>query len=196
MSTAVQRGFKSRCEQISLRYRKELDITLEDALPYRRLATHMNVLVWTPEEIPDLDLRCVEDLAGIHAKEWSAATIEENGTTLVIVNSAHTEPRKANDVMHELSHIILDHEPARVDLSEDGYLWLSSYDKRQEDEADWLAASLLLPREGLLGVHKRKRAVEDLAEHFGVSSELVRMRINMTGIGRQLAYSGRRTQRA
>jgi Zn-dependent peptidase ImmA (M78 family) len=171
-------------------------MTLEEPLPYRRLASQMGALVWTPEEIPNLAPQCIQDLTTIHASDWSAATIEENGTTLVIVNSEHSEARRANDVMHELSHIILNHEPARVDLSEDGYLWLSSYDKDQEDEANWLGASLLLPRDGLLGVYKRKRLPEDLAEHFAVSVELVQWRINVTGIGHQVSRSSRRAKRA
>jgi Zn-dependent peptidase ImmA (M78 family) len=52
--------------------------------------------------------------------------------------------------MHELAHIELRRAPARVEVSETGLLLLSDYADEQEQEADWLAAALLLPLDGLI----------------------------------------------
>jgi Zn-dependent peptidase ImmA (M78 family) len=73
-----------------------------------------------------------------------------------------------------------------VDVSEDGHLWLTTYGRDQENEADWLAASLLLPRDGLLSYFSRRRSVEAIAAQFQVSVELARWRLNATGVLRQV----------
>ena len=90
--------------------------------------------------------------------------------------------------VHELAHIILDHSKARIDIADDGLMWLKTYPKTLEDEANWLAATMLLPRDGLLKVCLENNTLESIASIFGVSTALVRMRINRTGISRQLKH--------
>ena len=51
----MQKGFKARCEQTAGRYRKRLGVSLEDPLPYRQLARELDVVLWTPGDIPGLD---------------------------------------------------------------------------------------------------------------------------------------------
>jgi Zn-dependent peptidase ImmA (M78 family) len=113
-------------------------------------------------------------------------TVELDSRHVVVVNAAQDERRIPNNVVHELAHIILGHAAARVDISEDGHLWLSTYGRDQEDEADWLAASLLLPRDGLLSSFARCRDLEATAARFEVSVQLVRWRLNATGVLRQV----------
>ena len=188
----MQRGFKSKCEQISKRYRKALGLAPDEAVPYQLFADHLNVRLWTPEDVPGLEEKHVHQLTVVDGSDWSAVTLNANGEYVVIVNSSHSERRLANDVVHELSHIILDHKKARLDISEHGHLWLKSYGKEQEDEADWLAGAILLPRDGLLQVYRKSRDIQEVADRFLVSADLVRMRINRTGIQRQLHHSGNR----
>jgi len=182
----MQRGFKSRCENISARYRKNFGLHIEDPFPYRKLAESMGILIWTPADVPGLSPKHLKVLTESKSSEWSAVTITVGLKSLIIVNSSHSESRLANDITHELAHIILDHSVARLDVSDDGHMWLKTYDKEQEAEADWLAASLLLPREGVLRVYRRKRNVNTVASTFEVSKQLATMRINVTGINRQL----------
>lgn len=68
--------------------------------------------------------------------------------------------------MHELARLIVGHRPGRVDITEDGALLLNKYDKQQEDEANWLAGCLLLPRPALLWMKKRWMTHQAAAEHF------------------------------
>jgi hypothetical protein len=182
----VQRGFKSRCEQTSKRYRRKLRVSPDGALPYQQLADDLGVTLWTPGDIPGLDSETVRQLSVTDAGSWSAVTIKVDTRHVVVVNTAQDERRVPNNIVHELAHIILGHAAARVDVSEDGHLWLTTYGRDQEKEADWLAASLLLPRDGLLSVFSRRRNVEATAAQFQVSVELVRWRLNATGILRQL----------
>jgi Zn-dependent peptidase ImmA (M78 family) len=103
------------------------------------------------------------------------------------MNPTHSKKRQRNDLMHELSHIILKHKPNRIDVTRDGLLILKNYEKTQEEEADWLAGCLLLPRKLLLQVVKQRNSMEQTSDNLGVSVALLKYRINVTGISRQMA---------
>jgi Zn-dependent peptidase ImmA (M78 family) len=61
------------------------------------------------------------------------------------------------------------------------------WDPRLEAEADFLAGTLLVPRDGALALYKRKLPLASIAERYGVSEQLCRWRINETGIAIQVA---------
>jgi Zn-dependent peptidase ImmA (M78 family) len=94
--------------------------------------------------------------------------------------------RQNSNIMHELAHLILDHEPARVDMTSERLMILDSYDKTQEDEANWLSGALLVPREGLLHVLSRNSLNESAASHFKVSEEMIAWRRQVTGVDVQI----------
>ena len=64
---------------------------------------------------------------------------------------------------------------------------LSSYEKQQEEEADWLSGCLLLPREALLSIRRRGLAETDAASQYGVSMKMLTYRNALTGVNRQFA---------
>jgi Zn-dependent peptidase ImmA (M78 family) len=183
----MRRGFKSRCEQISKTFRDALSLSLDDPLSYTDLAKYLGILVWSIEEIPNLDKKYIKQLIEVDKDEWSALTVAENNKHLIILNPTHSKRRLQNDAMHEISHIILEHEPKDVTPIHN-ILFANNYDKEIEDEADWLAATLLLPRQGLLSVYRKTMDTSIVANRFGVSTDLVTMRINRTGIKYQLKY--------
>ena len=183
----MRRGFKSRCEQISKTYRDALSLSLDDPLSYKDLANYLGILVWSIKEIPNLDKKYILRLTEIDKDEWSALTITEGGNHLIILNPTNSKRRQENDAMHEISHIILEHEPKNV-IKIHKILFANNYDKEIEDEANWLAATLLLPRQGLLSVYRKTREISAVANRFGVSTQLVNMRINQTGIKYQLQH--------
>jgi Zn-dependent peptidase ImmA (M78 family) len=53
-----------------------------------------------------------------------------------VENEGHADGRRANSVTHELSHVLLEHEPHAVTSHDGSRRWLPV----MEDEADWLAA--------------------------------------------------------
>ena len=91
--------------------------------------------------------------------------------------------------MHELSRIILEQEPARVDVTPDQIMILDTYDTLQVEEADWLSWSLLVPREALLSFLRGNSNEDGAASHFKVSRKLLSMRRQLTGIDRQLKWA-------
>jgi Zn-dependent peptidase ImmA (M78 family) len=87
--------------------------------------------------------------------------------------------------MHELAHIIIGHNPGRIDVTEDGSLILNTYERQQEDEANWLAGSLLLPREALLWIKRQGLDLGTAARQYGVSVTMLQYRLNVTGVEHQ-----------
>jgi len=183
----MRRGFKSWCERAAAEYREALGVPMGSALDPRRLAEYLNVRVLTPEDVPNVATASLRQLRGAGQDSWSAVTISQSGLSLVILNSGHPLTRQANSLAHELAHIILNHTSDDTNMSREGLLFRNRFDEDQEDEANWLAGCLLLPREGLLHAYWRQRSPAALAQHFGVSQKLVTWRLRMTGIARQAA---------
>lgn len=181
----MRRGFKAWCERAAAEYREALGVPIAAALDPRALADHLNVRVVLPEQVPGVAPASLKRLRGMAGRAcWSAMTISQGGSRLVILNSGHPGTRQANSLVHELAHIILNHTSDDVQVSQEGFLFRNRFDKEQEDEADWLAACLLLPRVGLLRAYWRHPSPAGLAQHFGVSQKLVNWRLRMTGIAR------------
>ena len=139
-------------------------------------------MIWTPSDIPGLDRKDVQHLTVTAKESWSAATLRNGIKSLIIINSAHTIGRQNNSLAHEIGHIVLRHEPAKMYLTPDGLMMMSEYNVSHEDEANWFAGAVLVPREALLDVVKK--GTEDVlaAEHFGVSTKLLQMRRNQTDV--------------
>jgi Zn-dependent peptidase ImmA (M78 family) len=109
----------------------------------------------------------------------------------VVFNPSQGRRRKPSTLMHVLAHLILEHAPGMMFFGEGG-LALRAHDAAQEDEANWLAGCLLLPREALLAARASGMTDEELCDVYGISAQMVRFRSNVTAIDRQLGARGRR----
>lgn len=188
----LRRGFKSQCERRSTELRKRLGLAPGEPLSAFELAAHFEVTVWSAEEIDGLSPDDFHQLMHEDADGWSAFTLRIGDRHLVVFNSAQSRPRVNSVVMHELSHIVLGHALASAGMTADGHLIPSNYDQEQEDEADWLAGTLLLPRPALLAVRRAKLSDEQIQDKFLVSGEMLKWRFRMTGVDYQIAHARRR----
>ena len=187
----MRRGFKVWCERTSHEYRSSLDVRLTDPLDPRRLANLLGVRITTPEAIPSLSRETVSQLTSVDRESWSAVTISHKRKRLVVLNSGQSRARQTSSLAHELAHIVLNHTTDKAVLSDEGFLFRGSYDAAQEEEADWLAGCLLVPREGLLAAGRRSVDHRYLAVRFGVSRDMIAWRLRMTGVTRQLKRENR-----
>ncbi|HUW98183.1 MAG TPA: ImmA/IrrE family metallo-endopeptidase [Acidiferrobacter sp.] len=168
--------------------RHELGLRASDPLDPFLLARKLGVTVWTPHDVPGLSAGARNTLLrddGQTPSCWSAVTLVMENQALVILNSSHSRPRQASDLTHELAHRIRGHEAQEVDVSAEGLMLLKSYEKLQEEEADWLSGCLLLPREALISIKKRRLDPASAANEFGVSVRMFNYRMTMTGVSRQ-----------
>jgi hypothetical protein len=183
----LRRGFKTWCENASASYRRELKLAVYGPLDPRALANHLGVLVWTPREVPSLDPAVLLHLTVIDPQSWSAVTLRDAKGNVIIVNDTHVRGRQNNSLSHEISHVILDHKAGQFFVTADGAMMMAEYNETQEEEADWLAGTLLVPRAALLTVLARGYDNERAADLFGVTTDLLQMRRNLTGVDLQLA---------
>jgi Zn-dependent peptidase ImmA (M78 family) len=189
-----RRGFKIWCETIATEKRRTLKVPQTAPLDPHLVAKDMRVAIRYIEQIPNLAPDTIKQLTQHDPDVWSALTLCHNGKYLVVLNSAHPKTREANTLMHELAHLIIGHKPARLDITSDGLMILSSYDKQHEDEANWLSAALLLPREALLHVRRRGMTDQQAATTYGCSVALFTFRIQTTGVDLQLRRAKKRVR--
>ena len=182
----MRRGFKAWSERTSAEYHRALGVPLAERLDPRSLANLLGVSVTVPERIPGLSRQSIVQLTKLDRGSWSAVTVAQNGRRLVVLNSGQSEVRQTSSLAHELAHIVLNHAPDETVLSDEGFLFRGSYDADQEEEANWLAGCLLVPRDGLLAACRQGTDQSYLARRFGVSKDMIAWRLSVTGVRRQL----------
>lgn len=190
-----ERGFKAWCERTALALRAEMSLPPTSPLPCEELARHLGIAVRSVEDIPNLAPECLRGLLGDHASSWSAVTVSNGTKSIIILNTAHSDARGASNLAHELAHGVLRHKPARVFVAPDGSLLLNTFDKKQEDEAAWLAGCLLLPREALMWIRRARLDESSAATRFGVSVAMLQYRMRVSGVEMQMQRAGRLRKR-
>jgi len=139
MNATLDRGFKSWAERTATSLRGELGLSPNDLLRPLDLATYLETLLWTPHDVPNLPVEVLDQLMQKDPWGWSAVSVVQDGSAVIIYNPRHSPGRQSSDIVHELAHQILGHEPARLIMSHDGSFVMRSYDQKGEDEANWLA---------------------------------------------------------
>lgn len=173
-------GFKVKAERIAGEMRKAMGLSKYAPLCAFKLAKHLGIPVRSIHEcgFPD---------DGEKYDDWSAALIYNKFNKPVIVhNKTHSLPRQQSDVMHEISHHHCEHPLSEHPL---GFLvpaTMLSVNPLHEEEASWLGATLQLPREALSwAIYHHKMNMHQIAELYVASQQMVRYRINVTGLSKE-----------
>src|SRR5260370_13665865 len=138
------RGFKSWCEEVSIQIRRELKLGPTSPLSPLKFAEILGVRLLVPGELVDLPKDVCQRLTSAHSDCWSAITVAIGKQPLIVYNPDHSPARQASDLMHEMAHILLNHEPSRMFIAPKGGAALRTHDQSQEQEANWLSGCLLL----------------------------------------------------
>jgi Zn-dependent peptidase ImmA (M78 family) len=181
----LRRGFKALAEKNASAARQALGLAATSPLDPWAFAKHLSVEVLDFATL-GLSDNVVRQLTVTDDESWSAMTLRDQGVNVIVVNPAHAPTRQRSDLMHELAHVQLGHMPARVEVSKLGLMLLSDYSDEQEQEADWHAGALLVPRDMLIQMRAQQRSVAQIAAHCGVSEKLCEWRIRMTGVDVQM----------
>mgnify|MGYP002623468308 CR=1 FL=1 len=189
---AFRHGFKSQCERRSIEIRRRLGLRKVDALSAFDLASYLGITVWSVKEIEGLSNDDILNLNVNDDDSWSALTMRVGAHFVVVYKNVSSVARINSVVMHEVSHILLGHELAEACILEDGSFSPSHFSQSQEDEADWLAGTLLLPRPALMHIRKLGLTEKEAQKMYAVSERMLNWRIRMTGIDYQL---GRRRRK-
>ena len=116
----------------------------------------------------------------ILAEETSGHLEKIDNEWVVTVNLLHHPRRQRFTLAHEIAHYILHRD--RSDSFIDGKFFRSDEKNPMEREADSFAAELLMPEAEFRNfVKSESSTVEDIANHFEVSSLAVRIRAKNLG---------------
>lgn len=179
-----KRGFKSWCDQTAEAMRRQRGMEPWAPLAAELLAQHLGAVVITPQNLPTLASDVCERLLSIHTEIWSAITISSD-PPLIVYNPQHSPGRQNSDLMHELAHLLLEHVPGTVYIDPKSKLVLRHHDREQEEQANWLAGCLLLPRAALLRIKQRRWSDEEACIQYLVSLKMLTYRMDTSGVNIQ-----------
>ncbi|MFD8044826.1 ImmA/IrrE family metallo-endopeptidase [Streptomyces chartreusis] len=145
----------------------------------RQLAEHVRVEVIDAQELVGMD--SLRELENLQPGAFSAATFHlPGGHTVAVYNPCNEPARTKSDIAHELAHVLLGHEVREVQQI-GGHAFFTC-NPEQEEEANWLAGCLLLPRPLLLRHAYAGADATALAAATGVSVPMARFRLNTSGV--------------
>jgi hypothetical protein len=182
-----KRGFKKEAEEKAQQFRVALNREKHEPLPASLLAEHLELEIKTPCEIFGGAGEAFNTL--INTNEWSALTLPcKSGNNIIIHNDSHGISRQESNIMHELAHNICGHKTCKNQQINGLGLLMREYNEEQEKEAEWLGSCLQIPRDALVWALKRNMNQQEISEYYQASEDMVRFRINTTGVKRQISY--------
>lgn len=186
----MRRGFKAEAERIAERVRSQVGKRPSESLDALDLAKHVGAQVRSADELTDIAK--LEALEELQPGAFSACTFSFGDLHIIVFNPLASLGRRHSDIAHEAAHILLQH--AVKDVQQIGGVTFFTCDPDEEQEANWLAGCLLLPRPLLLKAAGRGMTATDIAETFSVSEQMATYRLRITGVERQL-HAARRSSR-
>ena len=188
----LSRGFAASAERTAETLRRELGLQAHDPLCAFRLCEHLQVKVFVSDHVLGLCPESAQALNHPGRSEWSAVTIpyhtSQRASFLIIHNQTHGPARQQSNIMHEIAHILCGHGKSAIDVDMGFPAYMRHYPAEQELEAECLGATLQLPRPALLASLRRGWDHEAIMQHYQASAQMVRLRLNKTGVERQLQY--------
>jgi Zn-dependent peptidase ImmA (M78 family) len=184
----LRRGFLAEAEREARRLRADLGLRPTEPIDVLQVAKHLGIRVIAADEL--IAAARLHDLERVQAFAFSACTFDIDGTKVIVVNPLRTPARRASDIAHELSHLLLDHRLDEIRIVAGVPFRTCRPD--QEEEATNLAGTLLLPRPLLLSAVRRGLDEQAIAAQYDVTTEMARFRVNRTGVRRQVRSTRRR----
>lgn len=182
-----ERGFKAYANRIALGVRDDLKLDSISPLCPWSLADDLCIPVVRLRSFSDgssVLAGHVDYLAYRQPQVFSAITVFRGVRRLIVHNDAHAPVRQRSDLAHELAHALLMHPPHPPFCSDAQ----RTYDRRLEAEAGWLGPVLLVPNEAARWAAAQDMDAVKAAHHFGVSVDLMRFRLRMSGALRIADY--------
>ena len=181
--SVLKRGFKAKAERLSEKFRQDLGISKFDPLDAFTLATHLEVPIFSVNEIfsanPSSSYKSQLNDTSKFSAFWMLNSL---GNKIIIHNDNHSSKRQQSNIMHELAHIILNHE-IPLETAKLCHLFnLHYFNKEHEQEAKYFGACLQITRPGLQWALKRNFSYEEISDYFNASIEMVKFRLNSSGV--------------
>lgn len=198
----MRRGFKAEAERHATALRSSIGCSEHQSPDLAAVAVHLRVAVLPADQLLDGGADALLALHEVQQGAFSAVTISPpDRRTVVAYNpvtfdgrcltpaEAKIDGRTRSNIAHEFAHLVLGHDVRQV-LKVAGHSFFTC-NPAQEEEANWLAGALLLPRPLLLEAARRNMHDDEVAVEHHVSPEMARFRMNATGARMQAARTRR-----
>lgn len=178
---AFRRGFKTEANELVTEVRRELGLSLYEALDPFALARWLEIPIVNLSDFLT-EAPAVRHLLEREPEVFSAVTVFAGSQRTIVHNDAHARTRQVSNLSHELAHGLLLHPPTPA-LDDTG---CRHWNQDIEEEASWLGGALLVPEASAMAVAKGRWTVGTAARRFGVSESMVRYRLNATGATKRI----------
>lgn len=189
----LRRGFKTEANDIATEIRAELGLGPLDPLDPVALADRLAIPIIPLSDFAEAPK--TQHLLTREPEAFSAVTVFCGTERTIVHNDGHTPGRQNSNLAHELGHGLLLHPPTPA-LDDTG---CRNWNQDIEDEAQWLAGCLLLTEDAALSIARTKTPLDVAAARYGISEQMVRFRLNMTGaykrVERARSFRGAPAQR-
>jgi Zn-dependent peptidase ImmA (M78 family) len=180
----LRRGFVAEANRWALDFRAELGLAAQDPLCSWKLAKHLCVPVFRLSQLRECKEREIL-LEKRDGHDFSGAVCFDGRAAFIVINDAHDAKRQVSDIAHELAHVLLGHPPSNP-FQDDG---VREFSAEHEAEAERLGPALLIS--DAAAWHARRLIVNghhltNLSDAWGISKEVIQMRINLSGAGRRI----------
>lgn len=179
----MRRGFKAEAERQAGQIREAMGKSPSDGLDAVELARHVGAQVRCADELTSREK--LETLEDLQPGAFSACTFSIGDRHVIVYSPLASAGRTQSDLAHEVAHLILGHSMKSVQKVAGLSFFTCCPD--EEQEANWLAGCLLLPRRLLYLAAKRGLDSAAIAETYSVSEQMAAFRLRTTGVTRQLA---------
>lgn len=184
-ASLLRRGFVAEANRWAQELRDELGLSGSDPMNPWALAEHLHIPIYKLSELPE----CNERELLLHKKgghDFSAAVCFDGLSAFILMNDGNERKRQASDIAHELAHILLRHPPTNP-FQHNG---VREFSVAHELEAERLGPTLLISDYAALRAWRLiatgKYRLESLSDAWGVSKEVLQMRINLSGARRRM----------
>jgi Zn-dependent peptidase ImmA (M78 family) len=152
-------------------------------MPIRDLAAHLNLAIYPADDL--VDRTELDELHQLQPGAFSAATFHLPDGRTVIVSNPFNDPGRTNS---DIAHLLLRHDVRELQQIA-GHTFFTC-NPEQEEEANWLAGCLLLPRARLLREAFAGSNPATIAEKYHVSLPMARFQLNASGVLLQAQRAG------
>lgn len=177
----MRRGFKAEAERLATQVRHKTDLGSYEPLDIGALVQYVGAQLRSADELTSLTK--LQELEALQPGAFSACTFDFGTRKVIVVSPLASDERQRSDASHEASHLLLKHSVKEVEQL--GSLSFFTCDPDEEQEANWLAGCLLLPRDLLVRSLKHGLDAADIAEANTVSLQMAHFRLRATGVERQ-----------
>jgi len=188
----LRRGFKKEAHALAREVRADLGLAPADPLDPFALAGSLEIPVYPVSDLRDGAAEAVRHLTERDPSAFSAVTIFEGMHKTIWHNDGHALVRQRSNLAHEIAHALLFHTPG----SDPDPVHARPWDRIAEDEAQWLGGALLVSEEAAVALARAGTDLVSGAARYGVSTEMLTFRLNVTGAVIRAHRSKRRASSA